>query len=74
MRKLSTLLLALLGVASVSAQPLALEKGDNIAFVGSGQASILLERGTATVAQLLESITRAGYRAIGFTQGSGPAA
>lgn len=38
MRKLSTLLLALLGFASVSAQNLTLEKGDNIAFVGSGFA------------------------------------
>ena len=38
MRKLSTLLLALLGFASVSAQNLTLEKGDNIAFVGSGLA------------------------------------
>jgi len=38
MRKLSTLLLALLGFASVSAQTLTLEKGDNIAFVGSGLA------------------------------------
>ena len=38
MRKLFTLLLALLGFASVSAQNLTLEKGDNIAFVGSGLA------------------------------------
>jgi len=38
MRKLSTLLLALLGFASVSAQNLTLKKGDNIAFVGSGFA------------------------------------
>jgi len=38
MRKLSTLLFALLGFASVSAQNLTLEKGDNIAFVGSGFA------------------------------------
>ncbi|MEY3812889.1 MAG: hypothetical protein RL495_836, partial [Verrucomicrobiota bacterium] len=38
MRKLPTLLLALLGFASVSAQNLTLEKGDNIAFVGSGFA------------------------------------
>jgi hypothetical protein len=38
MRKLSTLLLALLGFTSVSAQNLTLEKGDNIAFVGSGFA------------------------------------
>jgi len=38
MRKLSTLLLALLGFVSVSAQNLTLEKGDNIAFVGSGFA------------------------------------
>ena len=38
MRKLSTLLLALLGFVSVSAQNLTLEKGDNIALVGSGLA------------------------------------
>ena len=38
MRKLFTLLLTLLGFASVSAQNLTLEKGDNIAFVGSGLA------------------------------------
>ena len=58
--------------------PNALKENDGVHEVevdfNSGQASILLERGTATVAQLLESITRAGYRAIGFTQGSGPAA
>ena len=38
MRKLSTLLLALLGFVSVSAQNLTLEKGVNIPFVGSGFA------------------------------------
>ncbi|MCX8488891.1 MAG: GDSL-type esterase/lipase family protein, partial [Opitutales bacterium] len=38
MRKLFTLLLTVLGFASVSAQNLTLEKGDNIAFVGSGLA------------------------------------
>jgi len=38
MRKLFTLLLTVLGFTSVSAQNLTLEKGDNIAFVGSGLA------------------------------------
>ncbi len=38
MRKLLTLLLALTGFASVSAQNLTLQKGDNIAFIGNGLA------------------------------------
>jgi len=38
MPKLLTVLLALTGFVTASAQPLTLEKGDNIAFVGSGLA------------------------------------
>ncbi len=38
MRKLLTLLLALTGLTSVAAENLALQKGDNIAFIGSGLA------------------------------------
>ena len=38
MRKLPLLLLAFCGLVSVRAQNLTLEKGDNIAFVGSGLA------------------------------------
>jgi hypothetical protein len=40
MRKLPTLLLALLGFAAVSAQNLTLEKGDNIAILDRGFASV----------------------------------
>ena len=56
----------------------ALKENDGVHEVevdfNSGQASILLERGTTSVAQLLESVARAGYRTTGFTQGSSPAA
>jgi Cu+-exporting ATPase len=34
----------------------------------SGQASVLFNRGSVTVKQLMESIDQAGYRATGFTQ------
>ena len=35
----------------------------------SGQASVLFDRGSVTVRQLMESVNGAGYRATGFTQG-----
>ena len=35
----------------------------------SGQASVLFDRGSVTVGQLMESVSRAGYHAAGFTQG-----
>jgi copper chaperone CopZ len=35
----------------------------------SGQASVLFDRGSVTVGQLMEAINQAGYRATGFTQG-----
>ena len=35
----------------------------------SGQASVLYERGAVTAGQLMQSVTEAGYRATGFTQG-----
>lgn len=35
----------------------------------SGQASVLLERGTLQPADLMSAINEAGYRAMGFTQG-----
>ena len=35
----------------------------------SGQASILFDRGSVSVAALMEAINEAGYRATGFTQG-----
>ena len=38
MRKLFTLLLALSGLAGLSAQTLELQKGDHVAFVGGGLA------------------------------------
>ena len=34
----------------------------------SGQASVLFDRGSVTVKQLMESVNDAGYRATGFTQ------
>ena len=41
----------------------------------SGQASILFDRDAVTVKQLLDTVTDAGYRVTGFTQGQkGPAA
>jgi copper chaperone CopZ len=36
----------------------------------SGQASVLFDRSQTSVSQLLESVTGAGYRAVGFTQGA----
>ena len=35
----------------------------------SGQASILFDRGSVTVKDLLDAVNDAGYRANGFTQG-----
>jgi Cu+-exporting ATPase len=35
----------------------------------SGQASVLFDRGSVTVKQLMEAVEQAGYRATGFTQG-----
>ena len=35
----------------------------------SGQASVLFDRGAVSVGQLMQSVTDAGYRATGFTQG-----
>ena len=35
----------------------------------SGQASVLFDRGSVTVKQLMETVNAAGYRATGFTQG-----
>jgi copper chaperone CopZ len=35
----------------------------------SGQASVLFNRDSVTVPQLMDSVTQAGYRATGFTQG-----
>jgi copper chaperone CopZ len=35
----------------------------------SGQASVLFDRGAVTPGQLMQSVTDAGYRATGFTQG-----
>ena len=40
----------------------------------SGQASVLYERGGATVRQLTEAVEEAGYRVTGFTQGAATAA
>ena len=34
----------------------------------SGQASVLFDRDSVTVKQLMESVNNAGYRATGFTQ------
>lgn len=34
----------------------------------SGQASVLYDRDAVTIAQLLESVNQAGYRATGFSQ------
>lgn len=34
----------------------------------SGQASVLYDKDSVTVAQLMESVTQAGYHATGFTQ------
>ncbi|MGH7177485.1 MAG: heavy-metal-associated domain-containing protein [Tepidisphaeraceae bacterium] len=34
----------------------------------SGQASVLFDRDSVSVKQLMESVTQAGYRATGFTQ------
>lgn len=35
----------------------------------SGQASVLFDRAAVTVSALMESVTEAGYKATGFTQG-----
>ena len=35
----------------------------------TGQASVLFDRGSVNVKQLMESINEAGYHAAGFTQG-----
>ena len=35
----------------------------------SGQASVLFNNREATVAQMMEAVNEAGYRATGFTQG-----
>ena len=34
----------------------------------SGQASVLYDRSSVTVRQLMDTVNEAGYRAIGFTQ------
>ena len=34
----------------------------------SGQASVLFDRGSVSMAQLMEGVNAAGYRATGFTQ------
>jgi copper chaperone CopZ len=34
----------------------------------SGQASVLFDRGTVTMGQLMDAVNAAGYRATGFTQ------
>ncbi len=35
----------------------------------SGQASVLFNKRVATIAQMMEAINEAGYRATGFTEG-----
>ena len=35
----------------------------------SGQASVLFDRGSVTIKQLMDAVDGAGYRATGFTQG-----
>lgn len=35
----------------------------------SGQASVLFDRGSVSVSELMDAINTAGYRAAGFTQG-----
>lgn len=35
----------------------------------SGQASVLFDRNSITVKQLMDAVNEAGYRATGFTQG-----
>ena len=35
----------------------------------SGQASVLFDRDSITIQQLMDTVTDAGYRATGFTQG-----
>jgi copper chaperone CopZ len=37
----------------------------------SGQASVLFDRGSVTVKDLMDAVNSAGYRATGFTQGAG---
>ena len=36
----------------------------------SGQASVLFDKASVTVKQLLDAVTEAGYRATGFSQGA----
>jgi copper chaperone CopZ len=36
----------------------------------SGQASVLFDRSAVLISQLMDSVTQAGYRATGFTQGA----
>jgi copper chaperone CopZ len=35
----------------------------------SGQASVLFDRGSVSVSELMETVNAGGYRATGFTQG-----
>jgi copper chaperone CopZ len=35
----------------------------------SGQASVLFDRGTVSISELMEAVNAAGYHATGFTQG-----
>ena len=35
----------------------------------SGQASVLFDRGAASISELMEAVNAAGYHATGFTQG-----
>ena len=37
----------------------------------SGQASVLFQRGTISVRELMDSVNEAGYHATGFTQNRG---
>ena len=35
----------------------------------SGQASVLFDKGSVTIGQLMDTVNQAGYHATGFTQG-----
>jgi len=37
----------------------------------SGQASVLFDRGSVAIKDLMDAVNSAGYRATGFTQGAG---
>jgi Cu+-exporting ATPase len=37
----------------------------------SGQASVLFDRGSVTIKELMDAVNGAGYRATSFTQGAG---